>query len=87
MLLHNMLAAAAVAVLFLIIGTTGVIGAEGNPHRIVVDTDVDTDDLFALLYLLKHNTSQFQLEVKYPFFLLAFLFFLIVNTLIFNLFF
>jgi hypothetical protein len=84
MLLHNRLAA---AVLFLIIGTTGVIGAEGNPHRIVVDTDVDTDDLFALLYLLKHNTSQFQLEVKYPFFLLAFLFFLIVNTLIFNLFF
>jgi hypothetical protein len=72
MLLHNRLAA---AVLFLIIGTTGVIGAEGNPHRIVVDTDVDTDDLFALLYLLKHNTSQFQLEVKYPFFLLAFLFF------------
>jgi hypothetical protein len=72
MLLHNRLAA---AVLFLIIGTTGVIGAEGNPHRIVVDTDVDTDDLFALLYLLKHNTSQFQLEVKYPFCLLAFLFF------------
>jgi hypothetical protein len=84
MLLHNRLAA---AVLFLIIGTTGVIGAEGNPHRIVVDTDVDTDDLFALLYLLKHNTSKFQLEAKYPFCLLAFLFFLIVNTLIFNLFF
>jgi hypothetical protein len=63
MLLHNMLAAASVAALFLIIGTTGVIGAEGNPHRIVVDTDVDTDDLFALLYLLKHNTSKFQLEV------------------------
>ncbi|WJX90534.1 Nucleoside hydrolase 3 [Trifolium repens] len=62
MLLHNMLAAASVAALFLIIGTTGVIGAEGNPHRIVVDTDVDTDDLFALLYLLKHNTSKFQLE-------------------------
>ncbi|KAK2358167.1 inosine-uridine preferring nucleoside hydrolase family protein [Trifolium repens] len=57
MLLHK-LTAAAVAVLF-IIGTTCVIG---NPHRIVVDTDVDTDDLLALLYLLKLNTSQFQLE-------------------------
>jgi hypothetical protein len=56
--------AAAVTVLFIIIGTTGVIGAEGNPHRIVVDTDVDTDDLLALLYLLKLNTSQFQLEVR-----------------------
>ncbi|GAU11089.1 hypothetical protein TSUD_197130, partial [Trifolium subterraneum] len=56
----------AVAVLFItisIIGTTAVIGgAEGNPHRIVVDTDVDTDDLLALLYILKLNTSQFQLE-------------------------
>ncbi|WJX96078.1 Nucleoside hydrolase 3 [Trifolium repens] len=60
MLLHK-LTAAAVAVLF-IIGTTCVIGTEGNPHRIVVDTDVDTDDLLALLYLLKLNTSQFQLE-------------------------
>ncbi|AES91756.2 inosine-uridine preferring nucleoside hydrolase [Medicago truncatula] len=28
----------------------------------VVDTDVATDDLFALLYLLKLNTSEFQLE-------------------------
>jgi hypothetical protein len=60
-MLLQRLAAAAVTVLFIIIiGTTA---AEGNPHRIVVDTDVDTDDLFALLYLLKLNTSQFQLEV------------------------
>ncbi|KAG5023924.1 hypothetical protein JHK82_019817 [Glycine max] len=37
--------------------------AEGSrPHRILVDTDVDTDDFFALLYLLKFNASQFQLE-------------------------
>ncbi|PNX91731.1 hypothetical protein L195_g047865, partial [Trifolium pratense] len=44
-------------------GTSAVFGgAEGNPHRIVVDTDVDTDDLLALLYLLKLNTSQFRLE-------------------------
>lgn len=43
----------------LIIGNVCV---EGRPHRILVDTDVDTDDLFALLYLLKLNTSQFKLE-------------------------
>ncbi|KAK7348185.1 hypothetical protein VNO80_22735 [Phaseolus coccineus] len=36
--------------------------AEGKPHRILVDTDVDTDDLFALLYLIKLNSSQFKLE-------------------------
>ncbi|WJX90535.1 Nucleoside hydrolase 3 [Trifolium repens] len=58
-MLLQRLAAVAVTVLFIIIATTA---AEGNPHRIVVDTDVDTDDLFALLYLLKLNTSQFQLE-------------------------
>ncbi|KAG4929288.1 hypothetical protein AAZX31_17G020700 [Glycine max] len=51
--------AVAVAVTALII--TG--GGRGcAPHRILVDTDVDTDDFFALLYLLKLNTSQFQLE-------------------------
>ncbi|CAA7061926.1 unnamed protein product [Microthlaspi erraticum] len=32
-----------------------------SPHRILVDTDVDTDDLFALLYLLKLNRSEFDL--------------------------
>ncbi|XP_058758343.1 nucleoside hydrolase 3-like [Vicia villosa] len=35
---------------------------EGKPHRILLDTDVDTDDLFALLYLLKLNSSEFHLE-------------------------
>ncbi|XP_029126406.1 uncharacterized protein LOC114915676 [Cajanus cajan] len=39
---------------------------EGRAHRILVDTDVGTDDLFALLYLLKLNTSQFKLEVLAP---------------------
>lgn len=53
--------AAAVTVFLLFIGTV-ISVVEGKPHRIVVDTDVDTDDLFALLYLLKLNTSQFQLE-------------------------
>jgi len=50
----------AVAVVLLIFGSC----AEGRPHRILVDTDVDTDDFFALLYLLKLNTSQFKLEVS-----------------------
>ncbi|CAH2072405.1 unnamed protein product [Thlaspi arvense] len=34
-----------------------------SPHRILVDTDVDTDDFFALLYLLKLNKSEFDLVV------------------------
>ncbi|KAJ4834108.1 hypothetical protein Tsubulata_039172 [Turnera subulata] len=35
---------------------------EGKPRRILWDTDVDTDDLFGLLYLLKLNRSEFELE-------------------------
>ncbi|OMO53774.1 hypothetical protein CCACVL1_28355 [Corchorus capsularis] len=35
---------------------------QAKPHRILLDTDVDTDDFFALLYLLKLNRSEFQLE-------------------------
>ncbi|GLT42033.1 hypothetical protein SLA2020_160560 [Shorea laevis] len=35
---------------------------EGRPHRILLDTDVDTDDLLALSYLLKLNRSEFELE-------------------------
>lgn len=34
----------------------------GKPRRILLDTDVDTDDFFALLYLLKLNRSEFELE-------------------------
>ncbi|KAJ1395160.1 Ribonucleoside hydrolase-like [Sesbania bispinosa] len=52
-----------VALLLLIIGTalcSAVV--ECRPRRILVDTDVDTDDLFALLYLLKLNRSDFQFE-------------------------
>lgn len=38
--------------------------AEGSrpPRRILLDTDVDTDDFFALLYLLKLNRSEFDLK-------------------------
>ncbi|KAK1318523.1 Uridine nucleosidase 1 [Acorus calamus] len=32
------------------------------PKRILLDTDVDTDDFFALLYLLKLNRSEFDLK-------------------------
>lgn len=35
---------------------------EGRPRRILLDTDVDTDDFFALLYLLKLDRSEFELE-------------------------
>ncbi|WCJ23642.1 inosine-uridine preferring nucleoside hydrolase family protein [Euphorbia peplus] len=39
-----------------------VISVEAIPHRILLDTDVDTDDFFALLYLLKLNRSEFELK-------------------------
>ncbi|KAF5774348.1 putative ribonucleoside hydrolase [Helianthus annuus] len=35
----------------------------GTPYRILLDTDVDVDDLFAILYLLKLNRSEFNLQV------------------------
>ncbi|XP_042939252.1 uncharacterized protein LOC122274274 [Carya illinoinensis] len=46
---------------------TGLIGAnlytlEGRPRRVLLDTDVDTDDIFALLYLLKQNRSELEVE-------------------------
>lgn len=52
-------------VLLIIIATLSLcsVSVEGSPRRILVDTDVDTDDLFAILYLLKLNRSQFELEV------------------------
>ncbi|KAL9667525.1 hypothetical protein QQ045_001886 [Rhodiola kirilowii] len=36
--------------------------AEGFPRRILVDTDVDSDDFFAILYLLKLDRSEFDLQ-------------------------
>lgn len=32
-------------------------------HRILLDTDVDTDDFFALFYILKLNRSEIDLKV------------------------
>lgn len=57
-------------VLLALINTIGLVGfnhlchAEGKAHRILLDTDVDTDDVFALFYLLKLNRSRFGLEVS-----------------------
>ncbi|KAM1301274.1 hypothetical protein ACFX2H_012333 [Malus domestica] len=45
-----------------VIGATNLRAVEGRPHRILFDTDVDTDDLFGLLYILKLNRSEFELE-------------------------
>ncbi|KAK8555893.1 hypothetical protein V6N13_069971 [Hibiscus sabdariffa] len=51
-------------VMILIIQVIGVRlhTVEAEPQRILLDTDVDTDDFFALLYLLKLNRSEFRLE-------------------------
>jgi len=44
---------------------SGAVAAEAAaPHRILVDTDMDTDDLLALLYILKQNRSEFDLKVR-----------------------
>ncbi|KAI7725151.1 hypothetical protein M8C21_013897, partial [Ambrosia artemisiifolia] len=36
--------------------------ATARPYRILLDTDVDSDDFFAMLYLLKLNKSEFDLQ-------------------------
>ncbi|KAJ8767555.1 hypothetical protein K2173_017624 [Erythroxylum novogranatense] len=52
------------AILVLVVGGVGtnLFIVEGIPHRILLDTDVDTDDFFALLYLLKLNRAEIELE-------------------------
>ena len=55
--------------LVVVLWIIGVVGAnlytlDCLPHRILLDTDVDTDDFFALLYLLKQNRSEFEVEVS-----------------------
>nr|CAD1833696.1 unnamed protein product [Ananas comosus var. bracteatus] len=41
----------------------GAAAAEATkPRRILLDTDMDTDDFFAVLYLLKQNRSEFDLK-------------------------
>ncbi|GMI70352.1 nucleoside hydrolase 3 [Hibiscus trionum] len=50
--------------LVLIVQVFGAIlhAVDAKPFRILLDTDVDTDDFFALFYLLKLNRSEFELE-------------------------
>lgn len=38
-----------------------------SPTRILVDTDADADDIFALFYLLKQPSSLFHLQVNLQF--------------------
>ncbi|KAM3404025.1 hypothetical protein ACQJBY_007243 [Aegilops geniculata] len=53
-------AAIALVSLFAVAGVAAA-GAPA-PRRILVDTDMDTDDLFALLYILKQDRSQFDVK-------------------------
>jgi len=50
-----------------LLATAGAVSGVGRsrrppPRRILLDTDVDTDDLFAILYLLKQDRAEFDLE-------------------------
>ena len=58
-----MVTAAVVPILLLMAGGAGA-GARPPPRRILVDTDVDTDDIFGILYLLKQDRSEFDLKVR-----------------------
>ncbi len=55
-----------VVLVALLLGVAGAnpYNVEGLRHRILLDTDVDTDDFLALLYLLKQNRSEFKVEVS-----------------------
>ncbi|CAD6333852.1 unnamed protein product [Miscanthus lutarioriparius] len=57
-----MTAAAVLMVLVAFVVVAGGAEAEAGPQRILLDTDMDTDDLFALLYILKQNRSEFDLK-------------------------
>lgn len=49
--------------LLVLMGLFGLAAStSARPHRILVDTDVAADDLLALLYLMKHNRSEFDLK-------------------------
>ncbi|TKW27358.1 hypothetical protein SEVIR_3G252700v4 [Setaria viridis] len=57
---------AAAAVLVVVVAAVFVAGCvateEAAPQRILLDTDMDTDDLLALLYILKQDRSEFDLK-------------------------
>lgn len=45
-------------------GSTGESLHSEKPRRLILDTDMDVEDFFALLYLLKQNRSEFDLKVS-----------------------
>ncbi|KAL5701544.1 Nucleoside hydrolase 3 [Ranunculus cassubicifolius] len=49
-------------ILLVVLELVGTAPVNAFPRRILLDTDVDTDDLFALLYLLKLNRSEIDLQ-------------------------
>ncbi|KAK3135728.1 hypothetical protein QOZ80_5BG0422670 [Eleusine coracana subsp. coracana] len=53
---------AAVIAAVLVFVAAAVSGSVAAPQRILVDTDMDTDDVLALLYILKHNRSEFEVK-------------------------
>jgi len=55
-------AAAAAVLVAIAVLVSGGAAAEAGPQRILLDTDMDTDDLLALLYILKQNRSEFDLK-------------------------
>ncbi|KAK1696700.1 hypothetical protein QYE76_013397 [Lolium multiflorum] len=58
--------AAAALMVFFAVATVEVATTAPAPRRILVDTDMGTDDLFALLYILKQDRSQFDVKVGHP---------------------
>lgn len=63
MTLQRCLCICMLLLLFVLIGSNVYCVVKRRPYRILVDTDVDTDDIFALLYLLKLNRSEFDVQV------------------------
>lgn len=53
-----------VVLFVMLIGLMDCYGADAKAKRILLDTDLGTDDLFALFYMLKQNRSEFALEVR-----------------------
>lgn len=57
--------------LIILVASIGKFSEYDRPRRILVDTDVDADDVFALFYLLKQNRTEFDLQVFHFHFLLS----------------
>ncbi|XP_075506724.1 nucleoside hydrolase 3 isoform X2 [Primulina tabacum] len=62
MLVQRCVCVCMLLVMFLLVGSNVYCVEERRPYRILLDTDVDRDDIFALLYLLKLNRSEFDLQ-------------------------